>query len=617
LLRQAFDTIADAKHEGISQSDLARVLGQHKLTTRTLLRNIMKMNVISSYMTDEGRQRITKYILPKYTQKQDKYVQDLVDLYNSQPTQPHVEPQAGTSGVVVKSEFSVRKPISSSDENSLLVPVTISSSQKAASPSPPQLPAEPNPPKKPDVTILDPSEYSYHRIQPDDIHTTITITNHMPGISKQPSGIGKAIFRNTLPSRYIKRCTMIRNMVHDHKIKDPLDLQKEILAYEKANGEKHNICKKSCYRLLDKLAVDHFIRIILVNFRYKDKEKLKVYVCDTDVTEHDARLQAAIQLHKVTIFCNSIEKDKTSVTKRPEAPEVEKGESASSSTKKRPGGKKKEAGVLLFSMSPKFFKMKTFHEYAFSLIYEPEAKRPLDRSEVVAKWQTIHGSVDFDEILQEAGAIYCADIGWRMFVPPLPYYDGYPTGWALLSDLIARLPLSIFVNVNNLFKYIPNLSTYLDHPIKRHFLVRNLPAQLRNDLYHKRKYLFSVDEIVRHLCFTGLLQFGTRRLVIKDQIYVYINRQASFLDTTMSEPGYNTVSPADYPVKTYTFNRTLDLVEYWNDLQTVCTTTKLNKRDTAVGKEIVLHTLMSKPELQPYLEQRTPEVVLMHDNGES
>jgi repressor of nif and glnA expression len=60
LLRQAFDGIAATKHEGISQSDLAKVLGQHKLTTRTLVKNILKMNVITSYMTDEGRQRITK-----------------------------------------------------------------------------------------------------------------------------------------------------------------------------------------------------------------------------------------------------------------------------------------------------------------------------------------------------------------------------------------------------------------------------------------------------------------------------------------------------------------------------------------------------------------------------
>jgi general transcription factor 3C polypeptide 1 len=601
LLRQAFDLIAAAKHEGISQTDLARELGQHKLTTRTLVRNIMKMNVITSYMTDEGRQRITKYILPKYTQKQDKYVQDLVDLYNSQPTQPPAEPKAGTSGVIVKSEFAIRAPVVSSDEPSLLEPVT-----RAASPEPAF--------RAPDPVALDHSEYSYHRIQPDDIHTTITITNHMPGINKQASGIGKAILRNTLPSRYIKRCTMIRNMVRDHKIKDPLDLQKEIMAYEKAQGEKHNICKKSCYRLLDKLAVDNFIRIALVNFRYRDKEKLKVFVCDTDVTEADARLHTAIRLQKVTIFCNSIEKDRSSV-KRPLKEESGVEEPVASTSAAGAKKRKKEAGVLSFSMAPKFFKMKTFHEYAFSMIYEQDTSKPLDRAEVVPQWQAVHGSVDFDELLREAGDIYSADIGWRMFVPPLPYYDDYPAGWALLSDLVARLPLSVFVNVNNLFKFIPNLSAYLDHPIKRHFLVRNLPSQLRNDLYHKRKYLFSIDEIVRNLCFTGLLQFGTRRLVIKDQIYVYVNRHASFLDTTLSEPSYNTVTPADYPVRTFTFNRTADLVAYWSELQTVCTATKLNKRDTAVGKEIVLHTLMSKPELQPYLEQRTAEQALANDNG--
>lgn len=44
-------------------------MGINKLQSRTILRNMVKMQIIATYMNDVGRQRITKYVSKKYEKK--------------------------------------------------------------------------------------------------------------------------------------------------------------------------------------------------------------------------------------------------------------------------------------------------------------------------------------------------------------------------------------------------------------------------------------------------------------------------------------------------------------------------------------------------------------------
>lgn len=58
--------IIEADKNGISQGKLAKIMGLTKLQSRTILRNIVKKNMVATYMNDIGRQRLTKYVSKRY-----------------------------------------------------------------------------------------------------------------------------------------------------------------------------------------------------------------------------------------------------------------------------------------------------------------------------------------------------------------------------------------------------------------------------------------------------------------------------------------------------------------------------------------------------------------------
>jgi general transcription factor 3C polypeptide 1 len=87
-----------------------------------------------------------------------------------------------------------------------------------------------------------------------------------------------------------------------------------------------------------------------------------------------------------------------------------------------------------------------------------------------------------------------------------------------MCDLLLRLPLCIFVRVFNVSFVIPELEEYLMHPIRRHYLIRHLPSNLRNVLIIARRYIYGIHEVMQRLCFVGLIQFGPQRLKEKDQV---------------------------------------------------------------------------------------------------
>lgn len=50
----------------------------------------------------------------------------------------------------------------------------------------------------------------------------------------------------------------------------------------------------------------------------------------------------------------------------------------------------------------------------------------------------------------------------------------------------------------------------------------------------------------------------------KDQVFIYVNRRASLIDTTTSGPGYHQISAdKEYVRKEYYFNYFRDVMQYW------------------------------------------------------
>ena len=55
-----------------------------------------------------------------------------------------------------------------------------------------------------------------------------------------------------------------------------------------------------------------------------------------------------------------------------------------------------------------------------------------------------------------------------------------------MCDVLLRLPLSIFVKLVNLSFEVENLEDYLNHPVRRHYLIKHLPYRLRSKLMFNR-----------------------------------------------------------------------------------------------------------------------------------
>lgn len=88
-----------------------------------------------------------------------------------------------------------------------------------------------------------------------------------------------------------------------------------------------------------------------------------------------------------------------------------------------------------------------------------------------------------------------------------------------------------------------------------------------------------------------------------------------FQDTTPSDVGYLEVSKKEYQVIKYYFKGEEDLKSYWHDMFSICTNTKLNKRSTAIGKELLIENLSSKPAMIKAMELRNAITAKQHDNG--
>ena len=70
------------------------------------------------------------------------------------------------------------------------------------------------------------------------------------------------------------------------------------------------------------------------------------------------------------------------------------------------------------------------------------------------------------------------------------------------------------------------MENYVEHPIQKHFLVRNLPNELRQQLIYGRKYIASIYEDMQKLAYLGLVQFAQTKAKEKDQQFIYVNTKA-------------------------------------------------------------------------------------------
>lgn len=67
--------------------------------------------------------------------------------------------------------------------------------------------------------------------------------------------------------------------------------------------------------------------------------------------------------------------------------------------------------------------MQTLHTYLFYLIYQHPGKPEESQEKLIEILRSKGASID-EKLEKEMGEIFNTEIGWKMFVPPLPKHNG-------------------------------------------------------------------------------------------------------------------------------------------------------------------------------------------------
>lgn len=400
-------------------------------------------------------------------------------------------------------------------------------------------------------------------------------------------------------------------------IEDVNKLVQLILQEELKLGYKDQMCKRSMNRLLVRLSAEKRIALWSITLSYEQKVKELMFITHPHVDENNSVFISLIEKEKFE-FLVKISNEKTRIKAMNKQANEDKTSSdknsKTDSSQKRtrvkkpieelaPKKKIEQNSIANYGYTPKFIRMRRLHEFLFYLIHDyPEDLQTFSPEETFSNWKTIEPSINYDELYPELSTIYSNETNWKMFVPPLLPYQGYPKGWAVMSDILLRIPLSIFAKVFNINFEVPGLGELLEHPIRKHYLLNYLPVEIQNAIVSSRKYVFSVDEVVKRLCCIGLVQIGPNRQKEKDQLFIFVNRRASLKNTVDSSPGYFQTTAKEYPVEEYYFNSNDDIARYWDDVYRICLNTKLGRRKQ--GYEATKNVWYTQPLLAEQMQPR-------------
>ncbi|XP_076652647.1 general transcription factor 3C polypeptide 1 [Halictus rubicundus] len=674
-MKQVNDIVESTGSNGICQGVLAKTMGLTKLQSRTVLRNIVKQGIVATYMNDIGRQRLTKYVSKKFEKNSMLSKQFNTEMHkikeltkqiiaenddSSKKAAVNDKPNDTTVQNIEASESAVTNENNKPDQersnesiidmqnsfravNKILYKYNITklpnrykrTSLGLKHTAPDRKASLNNTVAITDVTEVAMSEkaaatyknmkVSFNVLAPVKTRKSST---EVFGFMENVQNSEKRTSNNHITYRLLRRANMIIESVKEHQVIDDVTkLLKMIHEEEDKEGYIVKIDKKSLLRLLQKLAKDNLVKNIKVILNSSGKEKSLIFICDPSIDVDNAVIQSAVEQAKLKFFSLLSQKPRAPPKRYPEKSENSKSGSIGGDSNKpedtfclkpfKPltaNSKCGSRGSKKYGYSPKFIRMQMLHTILFYLVYEHPGETSISKNEQI---QTLRNN-DFnitDDLIEEFSTIYTKDVSWKMFVPPLPNYTGWPRGWTLMCDVLLRLPLSIFLKLHYISYVIPELDDYINHPIRKHYLVRELPLEIRNTLLYERKYIFNIHETVTRLCYIGLVQFGPQKLKEKDQVFLYVNRRAELLDTTSSAPSYHKVEDKSYPVYNYNFDELAVVEKYWYDMWNTCIRTPLGGRLVVQGMDIILEDVNKKTALMEAVLARTPEEAVQRDTG--
>nr|XP_020499344.1 LOW QUALITY PROTEIN: general transcription factor 3C polypeptide 1 [Labrus bergylta] len=432
----------------------------------------------------------------------------------------------------------------------------------------------------------------------------------------------RALDRSHETYRMLKRKNLIVEAVRNLKIiEGTFPIQKMINDEEKQDGLSTKCCKKTILRLIHSLSREGLLKIYMTTIIQDGITKnIQMYV-HPSVQPQDDIVNRVIE--QVRFRISSSYTASRVQQAEDKAKQQEKDKKKLSSEEFKPTTVRGLGKSLGFQ--PKMHRLRVIHNFLWYLIYghplrynasdsdstnQKSGNTEAQSSETPASGSvdpqtadsslskldvSLSGNEEEEQEKSEPGSsqsdmtVYAEEESWRRFMPPVRVRKEFGTGWAMVGDVLLCLPLSVFIQVIQINYQVDGLEEYLNDPVKQHHLVRALPARIKRQLLYKRKYIFLFFESLQRLVYMGLLQFGpVEKFKDKDQVVLYLKRNATIVDTTSAEPHYWLVTESpDKPFerRRYTFNTAEDVENYWFDLMCVCLNTPLgvirNKRNAA------------------------------------
>uniref|UniRef100_A0A3B4UME3 Ral transcription factor IIIC subunit 1 n=1 Tax=Seriola dumerili TaxID=41447 RepID=A0A3B4UME3_SERDU len=387
--------------------------------------------------------------------------------------------------------------------------------------------------------------------------------------TRSPKKPKKSLERSHETYRLLKRKNLIVEAVRNFKIIEGLfPLQKMINDEEKQDGVSSKCCKKTILRLVHGLSREGLLKIYTTTVIQDGITKKVEMVVHPSIQPNDDIVHRVIEQVRFKISNFSSSSNYVSLIHC-----FVLGLLPLSGFIVRGLGK-------TFGFQPKMHRLRVVHNFLWYLMYGHPLRHNSTSSDSTGETPSFLSTrFGFTVIFCLSLIVYTDEESWKKFIPPVRAHKEFSGGWAMVGDLLLCLPLSIFIQVIQINYKVDGLEEYLNDPVKQHHLVRSLPARMRRQLLYKRKYLFSFHENLQKLVYMGLLQFGPlEKFKEKDQVFVYLRRHTTIVDTTNAEPHYWLVTElADKPFerRQYTFNTHEDVENYWFDLMCVCLNTPL------------------------------------------
>uniref|UniRef100_H0WHE0 Ral transcription factor IIIC subunit 1 n=2 Tax=Otolemur garnettii TaxID=30611 RepID=H0WHE0_OTOGA len=432
--------------------------------------------------------------------------------------------------------------------------------------------------------------------------------------------------------RLLKRRNLIIEAVTNLRLIESLfTIQKMIMDQEKQEGVSTKCCKKSIVRLVRNLSEEGLLRLYRTTVIQDGIKKKVDLVVHPSMDQNDPLVRSAIEQVRFRISnSNTANRGKASQHPVPQGEAEEEGQGKegpsgsedshiSASSKSESGRIKKsdeKMGITQLrnynpvivpglgrslGFLPKMPRLRMVHMFLWYLIYGHPASNTVENPSHISErktikqepgraasssrnvWEASPTKDSQDGVTWEAEVelatetVYVDEASWMRYIPPVPVHRDFGFGWALVSDILLCLPLSIFIQIVQVSYKVDNLEEFLNDPVKKHTLIRFLPRPIRQQLLYKRRYIFSVVENLQRLCYMGLLQFGpTEKFQDKDQVFIFLKKNAVIVDTTICDPHYNLArSSRPFERRLYVLNSMQDVENYWFDLQCVCLNTPL------------------------------------------